>query len=151
MAELCLDIVPLSKLADKVGWYETLWADIQKKNIVILIGHGKFREEVEKVRKVKSLLISLSQIGKARSVNKDHFNRIVTEFGREPRAKCEECDDPHLFAICGSGPAMYLITDDKRLVKCRTKLRRSSLNRYCSFAVIRDGRRYREHRSQIIK
>ncbi|WP_157223974.1 hypothetical protein [Afipia broomeae] len=151
MSSLCLDVVPLGKLADKIGWYENLWQDIQKKNIIILIGHGKFRKEIQRSTKAKNLLLRLEQVGKARSVDEKKFQKVIGEFAREKSAKCKECDDHHLFAICSAGPSQYLVTDDKRLSKCRSKIKKTSLSKHCSFSVIRDGAQYRVHRAKIIR
>jgi len=151
MASVCLDVMPLTHLVNDFSWYRDLRKDIENRNVVVWIADGKYKKEISYNPKIVSWLNRLSEIGKARSVDAKRFDLALKEIGADKACKCKECDDVHLFSLCWAAEAKYLFTEDKRISKCRTKLKRSlPLRKYCKTGLIYRKRGYKKHRTKVV-
>jgi predicted nucleic acid-binding protein len=151
MACVCLDVMPLTHLVNEVGWYRGLRKDIENRNVTVWIADGKYKQEISRNLKVKSWLNRLAEVGRARSVDAEKFNLALKEISSHRACKCKECDDPHLFSLCWVAGAAYLFTEDKRISRCRTKLKRvPQLKKYCKTGLIYRQKEYHKNRTKVL-
>lgn len=150
MANICLDVMPLTHVVNGTGWYEGLRRDIEGRKVLLCIAGGQYKKEIQGNNKIKSWINRLSEAGKARSIDLTKFAAAVREMRDHELCKCKECDDPHLFSICMVGEAEFLFTEDKRISKCRTKMKKSkSLQKFCKIKLIYRHEQYKSNRSKI--
>jgi predicted nucleic acid-binding protein len=148
---ICFDVRPLHDMVGNVGWYQELRKDVESSRSTIVVSDGEYRREIESSRRVLLWLAELARSGLVKNVPWKDVEICTKEIVAEPEAKCQECDDHHLFAICHLGRAEYLFTQDARLAKCRTKMKKNNkLKKFCGVKIVSAERVYKKHRQRII-
>lgn len=63
---------------------------------------------------------------------------------------CNDCDDPHVFALIYAKPTPYVFSMDKRMAKCRDTINTAIDSRYCNFIIVSSDSTYRTHKHAIL-
>ena len=63
--------------------------------------------------------------------------------------ECEACDDPHIFALVRVKSVKFILTDEKRMEKCRKRMNARLDRKYLSFKVVNSESSFDSHKSKI--
>jgi hypothetical protein len=63
---------------------------------------------------------------------------------------CEACDDPHIFALVKVKGVRFVITSEKRMDTCRSKMHGHLDREALKFRLVNSARNYKAHRNALI-
>lgn len=137
-----------------VDWFvkDVLPDLVRSQNVLFTYGEATcFKDELSRTRKALEFYKRMGQIKKRADVDTKEMERHVLIVKACPTyANCNDCDDPHVFALCYIKPTPYIFSEDARMARCRTLINTVLDNRYCNFAVIRTKPVYDIHRGAIL-
>ena len=152
MARICLDINAITRIKENKDWWGNLRSFIDgAQRVIIVIGDGKYKKEISKVKYAVDWINELSRAGRVKSVAFCETEKFISKIFVEcPVSNCTECNDLHHFAICTIGEASYLFTNEIELCKCRRKIQNLEAGKkYCRFKIIRSEKTFKYHKGFI--
>lgn len=112
----------------KEGYPTYFFDELKSKGrIVLVIGGTKYRNEAKANSKLMDIFGQLISAGRLLSVDDDKVDgaeeHLKTQIIKVCKTCPKDCDDPHIFALALVSNCLNVITNDKRIAKCRDKVR----------------------------
>ncbi len=86
--------------------------------------HEKYKKEVVNHPFLGKFLQLMKTLGKREDTDPGVCAKIIANLEDNPAwVGAEECDDPHIFAIAYQKPNAFVFTSDKRLARCKVKMK----------------------------
>lgn len=137
------------------GWFKEILPELESIQSLIFVESNDWKSLKEK-QKAVSWIERLKIIQKVYGKKKVEFAPkadVEAHMKRIERCEawggCDECDDPHVFAIVRVKSVSFVITSESRMEVCRNKMQGNLGREYLSFRLINSKRNYDAHRARL--
>lgn len=138
------------------GWFKEVLPDLEKIERLVFVESTDWKSLNEKQRAIQwieRLKIIQKVYGKkkvefAPKADVEAHMRKIEEC--VAWCNCEECDDPHVFAIVRVKSVSFVITSEKRMDVCRKRMQGHLGQEYLSFRLINSMRNFNAHRARLV-
>lgn len=124
---------------------------VGKRVLVVSSDDHKTDTEVSKVHSAVAFYKLMSRLKRLLIVSaSDAENQIDVLNNCDEWSNCNDCDDPHIFAMVKHHPHAYIFTTDRRMSGCRKSIRQSVNKEFCQFTLIHADQTFEKHKQKIL-